>query len=353
MRLRLPFRPADDGWRDCARVVRGLPAVRPPGGGVRAAERRDLGPDEAAARCRRWSPPAPGRARPRRSSTRSSTTCCGRRRAGVTGMKALILYPMNALANDQAQRLAELHHRRTRRSAGVTAALYTGQNGPTRTHGDRRRADHRPGGRSATSAPDILLTNYKMLDQLLLRARRPGALAAESRDSLQYLVLDEFHTYDGAQGTDVAMLLRRLGLALKSHWPTTIRVTTRTGAPARPDHAGRDVGDARRQGRPRRDARLRAAPCSASRSTTTPWSPRRGSASTSGRRTPRRGRRARARRRRAGRRDVVAAVERRGRRPRATPTATRSPATRARRCSTATTRSPSSGRDRRRPAARR
>src|SRR5699024_3373907 len=37
--------------------------------------------------------------------------------------------------------------------------------------------------------------------------------------SLQYLVLDEFHTYDGAQGTDVAMLLRRLSLTLKSYWP--------------------------------------------------------------------------------------------------------------------------------------
>ena len=56
-----------------------------------------------------------------------------------------------------------------------------------------------------------------MLDQLLLRAE-DAPLWAQSAHSLQYLVLDEFHTYDGAQGTDVAMLLRRLGLALKSHW---------------------------------------------------------------------------------------------------------------------------------------
>ena len=40
-----------------------------------------------------------------------------------------------------------------------------------------------------------------------------------ARAALQYLVLDEFHTYDGAQGTDVAMLLRRLGLTLKSYLP--------------------------------------------------------------------------------------------------------------------------------------
>ena len=68
--------------------------------------------------------------------------------------------------------------------------------------------------------PDILLTNYKMLDRLLLNASRTRLWAANTRPGdddggweqpLTYLVLDEFHTYDGAQGTDVAMLLRRLG----------------------------------------------------------------------------------------------------------------------------------------------
>ena len=70
-----------------------------------------------------------------------------------------------------------------------------------------------------SSAPDILLTNYKMLDQMLLRAA-DAKIWAQSAHSLQYLVLDEFHTYDGAQGTDVAMLLRRLGLTLKAHGAT-------------------------------------------------------------------------------------------------------------------------------------
>ncbi len=138
------------------------------------------------------------------------------RRAGVTGMKALILYPMNALANDQAKRLTELLTTREE-LAGITAALYTGQTGPQRTKVTKDglitdRAIIRD------SAPDILLTNYKMLDQLLLR-HDDQRLWQQSATSLQYLVLDEFHTYDGAQGTDVAMLLRRLGLTLKSHWP--------------------------------------------------------------------------------------------------------------------------------------
>jgi hypothetical protein len=57
-----------------------------------------------------------------------------------------------------------------------------------------------------------------MLDMLLLR-QEDAPLWQKSATSLQYVVLDEFHTYDGAQGTDVAMLLRRLGLSLKSYWP--------------------------------------------------------------------------------------------------------------------------------------
>src|SRR5699024_12527736 len=65
--------------------------------------------------------------------------------------------------------------------------------------------------------PDVLLTNYKMLDQLLLRAA-DAPLWRASATSLTYLVIDEFHSYDGAQGTDLAMLLRRLGATLKSHW---------------------------------------------------------------------------------------------------------------------------------------
>lgn len=141
--------------------------------------------------------------------------------ASKTGVKALILYPMNALANDQAQRLARLITDTSHGPnplAGVTAALYTGQQGANRT---RVTAQSLITDRNVIrrSPPDILLTNYKMLDQLLLR-HEDQELWRLSADTLQYVVLDEFHTYDGAQGTDVAMLLRRLGLALKSHWPS-------------------------------------------------------------------------------------------------------------------------------------
>lgn len=66
------------------------------------------------------------------------------------------------------------------------------------------------------SPPDILITNYKMLDLLLQRAA--DAPLWDGSD-IRYVVVDEFHTYDGAQGTDVAMLLRRLAIAVDANRP--------------------------------------------------------------------------------------------------------------------------------------
>ncbi|MFC3404534.1 DEAD/DEAH box helicase [Brachybacterium conglomeratum] len=145
------------------------------------------------------------------------------RAEGVGGIKALILYPMNALANDQAGRLARTLTDDPRFKS-VTAALYTGEASLS------SRTTVTPEGLITarevirSDPPDILLTNYKMLDQLLLRsADRP--LWEQSARSLRYLVLDEFHTYDGAQGTDVAMLLRRLRLVLERRAPERVHVT--------------------------------------------------------------------------------------------------------------------------------
>ena len=56
----------------------------------------------------------------------------------------------------------------------------------------------------------ILLTNYKMLDYLLLRGRDKKLWAANDPESLRFLVVDEMHTFDGAQGADLALLIRRL-----------------------------------------------------------------------------------------------------------------------------------------------
>lgn len=137
---------------------------------------------------------------------------CRRARAvGAPGIKALVLYPMNALANDQARRIAAMIHGNADVLGGLTAGLYTGDSSGAQQMGSESVIQQRRELRD--NPPDILLTNYKMLDFLLLRPE-DARLWSTSKESLQYVVLDEFHTYDGAQGTDVAMLLRRLGMAL-------------------------------------------------------------------------------------------------------------------------------------------
>ncbi|WP_030385683.1 DEAD/DEAH box helicase [Streptomyces sp. NRRL S-241] len=128
---------------------------------------------------------------------------CRREKAlGRGGVKAVLLYPMNALASDQAGRIGD--YLAQPELAQVTAGLYIGDRPDT----DFRRVMTRRED-MRQSPPDLLITNYKMLD-LLLQRSEDRALWQDSR--IQYVVLDEFHTYDGAQGTDVAMLLRRLAM---------------------------------------------------------------------------------------------------------------------------------------------
>ncbi|MFF7242334.1 DEAD/DEAH box helicase [Embleya sp. NPDC008237] len=132
--------------------------------------------------------------------------CRRARERGHTGIKAVLLYPMNALATDQANRINDWLDRDPRLSA-VTAGLYIGDT-PSREF--TQRAPKILADRAAIrrQRPDILLTNYKMLDLLV---QRPEDQTLWQDGNVAYVVLDEFHTYDGAQGTDVAMLLRRFG----------------------------------------------------------------------------------------------------------------------------------------------
>ena len=114
------------------------------------------------------------------------------------GVKAIVVYPMNALANSQMFELEKfLKFGYANGEGPVTFARYTGQESPE----DRRQILAQP--------PDILLTNYVMLDLVLTRPEERQHLVSAAED-LQFLVLDELHTYRGRQGADVAMLIRRV-----------------------------------------------------------------------------------------------------------------------------------------------
>lgn len=126
------------------------------------------------------------------------------------GVKALIIYPMNALASDQAGRIAKLIWNTPKLKGNVTVGLYVGGlgHGGTKLMGEEDVITDRDTMQS--NPPDILLTNYKMLDYLLVRPGYTGIWDNGAGNALRYVAVDELHTFDGAQGTDLACLLRRL-----------------------------------------------------------------------------------------------------------------------------------------------
>ncbi|MBX5493573.1 MAG: DEAD/DEAH box helicase, partial [Chloroflexi bacterium] len=113
------------------------------------------------------------------------------------GIRAIVIYPMNALANSQVGELEKfLCHGYPHGRGPVTFARYTGQE----SQAERRRILEYP--------PDILLTNFVMLELILTRPDEAALVNAAA--GLEFLVLDELHTYRGRQGADVAMLVRRV-----------------------------------------------------------------------------------------------------------------------------------------------
>jgi ATP-dependent helicase YprA (DUF1998 family) len=122
------------------------------------------------------------------------------RAAGEAGRtRAIVIYPMNALANSQREQIDKFI-----KQSGLpdhlrpTFARYTGQ----------ESADERERIREAK--PDILLTNFMMLELLMTRQNGLDRAVITNAHGLEYLVLDELHTYRGRQGADVAMLVRRV-----------------------------------------------------------------------------------------------------------------------------------------------
>jgi len=138
--------------------------------------------------------------------------CIKQRKQGKTGIKAVIVYPMNALANSQYDHFSELLHR-----TGLKIGKYTGDTPELPETAQEQLRDREPYDSEILSRqemrqhpPDILMTNYVMLDLILTRFEDTTLFPEEHRGQLKYLVLDEMHTYTGHRGADVACLIRRV-----------------------------------------------------------------------------------------------------------------------------------------------
>jgi hypothetical protein len=115
------------------------------------------------------------------------------------GLTAILVYPMNALANDQKLRIADYLE-----GAGFAGAIRVEQYDRTTSQAKREEMRANP--------PHIVLTNYMMLEYLLVRPADREDIFANHR--CRYLVLDEVHTYRGTLGSNIALLVRRLRVHL-------------------------------------------------------------------------------------------------------------------------------------------
>ena len=149
------------------------------------------------------------------------------------GVRALLIFPMNALANDQQKKLRKL----LRDYPDITFGRYTGEtaheNKNDESPEDAEKRLHKEYDEThfsdidetqrksipnelmcremmAEKPPHILLTNYAMLEYMLLRPDTAPFFDNSSAKNWQFIVIDEAHTYRGANGTEIAYLLRRL-----------------------------------------------------------------------------------------------------------------------------------------------
>lgn len=131
-----------------------------------------------------------------------------------SGIRAIFLYPMNALVNDQIQRIRHM----LQSFPDITFGFFTGdtENNITRQKYEKRQGDFIPDNELVSreeirdNPPHLLFTNYSMLEYLLIRPNDSIIFEPKYLKNWKYIVLDEAHTYTGAKGIEVALLLRRV-----------------------------------------------------------------------------------------------------------------------------------------------
>lgn len=139
------------------------------------------------------------------------------------GIRAIFLYPMNALVNDQIDRIRKI----LQNCPEITFGFFTGETPESASANYRKKlgeendiviSNNELVSREEIreNPPHLLFTNYSMLEYLLIRPNDYAIFVPERLNNWKYVVLDEAHTYNGSLGIEISLLLRRLtGLALK------------------------------------------------------------------------------------------------------------------------------------------
>lgn len=125
------------------------------------------------------------------------------------GMRCLILYPMNALVTDQVTRLYELlkGHKDQDKLSLFHFTSETPKFDRDVKRGEEWNRCRRCSRQAArASIPDIVITNYSMLEYMLCRPEDQGFFGP----ALRYVVLDEAHLYTGTLAAEITLLLRRV-----------------------------------------------------------------------------------------------------------------------------------------------
>lgn len=136
------------------------------------------------------------------------------------GVRALILYPLNALVNDQLERIGKLLNN-DEKLKNITFGMYTGETSENKEKitNELKKFKNFISNREdiRKNPPHILITNYSMLEYLLIRPKDLGIFSKDSSKWWKFLVLDEAHVYDGALAIEISMLIRKLKMKLNKN----------------------------------------------------------------------------------------------------------------------------------------
>ncbi len=154
------------------------------------------------------------------------------------GVRALFIYPMNALANDQMKNIREIlmyypditfgvYNGGTENDEERAISVYKAMFANEKVEKLRNRLDNEILSRDEMkkTPPNILFTNYAMLEHLLFR---PKDDVLFSNSDFRFVVLDEAHVYNGATGIETAILLRRLRTRMTAKKDTRFILTSAT-----------------------------------------------------------------------------------------------------------------------------